>query len=411
MRVLFCISGIGTGHVSRCRPVVDSLTARGHSCFAAVTGYRAGKLLEDVCPVMTPPPDYRKRVAPSTGAMPPYLVIPDLESVVSAYQRDAADGLAATLDFFEDAIDETRPELIVVDQVMGPAALARERGIGVVQVSHPPFLPGYGPWMKWAGKTDPRIVSPPAQVILDEAFAAREAATPSVEDLFSGDLVLIPGHPAFGTCEKAFHFRPNRLPERLPAEGRQAEPPLVLSYMSFMAQELGVDVVRGILDAGCRAALIDGNNYGLPEEIAGDPRVSILGREPIEELLVQASAIIHGGGSGIAQEALAAGTPQVSVPRNTEQETTGRKLEQFGAGKLVAVSDQPLETIELSSGFRTLAHPSASHLARRITIALSDLLADDRAVEASLQKGNEIRLLPTVDDATIEIENLMAARA
>jgi hypothetical protein len=181
--------------------------------------------------------------------------------------------------------------------------------------------------------------------------------------------------------------------------------------MSFMAQELGVDVVRGILDAGCRAALIDGNNYGLPEEIAGDPRVSILGREPIEELLVQASAIIHGGGSGIAQEALAAGTPQVSVPRNTEQETTGRKLEQFGAGKLVAVSDQPLETIELSSGFRTLAHPSASHLARRITIALSDLLADDRAVEASLQKGNEIRLLPTVDDATIEIENLMAARA
>ena len=79
--------------------------------------------------------------------------------------------------------------------------------------------------------------------------------------------------------------------------------------------------------------------------------------------------------------------------------------------KLVAVSDQPLETIELSSGFRTLAHPSASHLARRITIALSDLLADDRAVEASLQKGNEIRLLPTVDDATIEIENLMAARA
>ena len=292
-----------------------------------------------------------------------------------------------------------------------PQSVAMGNLNGVVQVSHPPFLPGYGPWMKWAGKTDPRIVSPPAQVILDEAFAAREAATPSVEDLFSGDLVLIPGHPAFGTCEKAFHFRPNRLPERPPAEGRQAEPPLVLSYMSFMAQELGVDVVRGILDAGCRAALIDGNNYGLPEEIAGDPRVSILGREPIEELLVQASAIIHGGGSGIAQEALAAGTPQVSVPRNTEQETTGRKLEQFGAGKLVAVSDQPLETIELSSGFRTLAHPSASHLARRITIALSDLLADDRAVEASLQKGNEIRLLPTVDDATIEIENLMAARA
>ena len=411
MRVLFCISGIGTGHISRCRPLVNSLAARGHDCSAAVTGYRAGKLLEDSCPVMTPPPGYRKRVAPSTDTMPPYLVIPDLESVVSAYQRDAADGLAATLDFFEDAINQVRPELIVVDQVMGPAALARERGIGVIQVSHPPFLPGYGPWLKWAKEKDPRIVSPPAQVILDEAFGARNMAAPSAEDLFDGDRILIPGHPAFGTCEKAFHFQPERLPERPPAGGRRAEPPLVLSYMSFMARELGTEIDRGILGTGSRAALVDGHDYGLPEEIARDPRVSILGREPIEELLVQASAIVHGGGSGIAQEALVAGTPQVSVPRNTEQETTGRKLEEFGAGRLVAVSDQPLEVVELSSGFETLAHPSANRLAERITIALSELLSDDRAVEASLRKGNEIRLLPSVDEAAIEVEVLMAARA
>ncbi len=411
MRVLFCISGIGTGHVSRCRPLVNSLAARGHDCSAAVTGYRAAQLLKGVCSVMTPPPDYRERVAPSTDTMPPYLVIPDLESVVSAYQRDAADGLAATLDFFEDAIDQARPKLIVVDQVMGPAALAKERGIGVIQVSHPPFLPGYGPWMKWAEEADPRIVSPPAQEMLDEAFGARNMVVPSVGDLFEGDRILIPGHPAFGTCEKAFHFQPERLPERPPADGRLAEPPLVLSYMSFMAQPLGTEVVRGILGTGSRAVLVGGNGYGLPEEIARDPRVSFFGREPIEELLVQASAIVHGGGAGIAQEALAAGTPQVSVPRNTEQETTGRKLEQFGAGKMVAVSDQPLEMIELSSGFRTLAHPSANHLAERITIALSELLSDDRAVEASLRKGDEIRLLPTVDETAIEIESVMAARA
>jgi len=411
MRVLFCISGIGTGHVSRCRPLVESLADRGHECFAAVTGYRAGRLLEDACPVMIPPPDYRERVAPSTDIMPPYLVIPDLDSVVSAYQRDAADGLAATLDFFEDAISETAPDLIVVDQVMGPAALARERGIGVVQLSHPPLLPGYGPWLKWAGEADPRIISPPAQVILDEAFGARNMAAPSVEDLFDGDRILIPGHPAFGTCERAFHFQPERLPGHSPAEVSRSKPPLVLSYMSFMARELGTEVVRGILGAGCRAALIDGNDYGLPEEIVSDPRVSILGRAPIDELLVTAAAIVHGGGAGIAQEALVAGTPQVSVPRNTEQETTGRKLEEFGAGRFVPVSDQPLEMIELSSGFQTLAHTSANRLSQRITIALSDLLADDRAVEASLLKGSEIRLLPTVGEAAIEIESLMATRS
>jgi hypothetical protein len=123
--------------------------------------------------------------------------------------------------------------------------------------------------------------------MLDEAFGARNMAAPSVEDLFDGDRILIPGHPAFGTSKRAFHFQPERLPERPPADGRQAEPPLVLSYMSFMAQPLGTEVVRGILGTGSRAVLVDGNDYGLPEEMARDPTVFLLGELLIDLFLGQ----------------------------------------------------------------------------------------------------------------------------
>ena len=410
MGVLFCISGIGSGHVSRCRPFIEALSAQGHQCSAAVTGYRAGSLLEHICPVSIPPPEYRDRVAPPSGSLPPYMVIPNLDAVFSAYQRDAADGLDATLDFFEEVIERERPDLVVVDQVMGPAALARARGIPVVQVTHPPFLPGYGSWMKWTDGIDSRIVVPPIGEILEEAFGARGMETPTVDDLFDGDLILIPGHPDLGTCEKALHVRPDRLPDPAHVGINQSGPPIALSYLSFLARLLGEGVVRGIRDAGCRAILIDGTNYGLPGGLADDPGVDRLGRVPIDDLWERASVIVHGGGSGIAQEALAAGVPQIAIPRNTEQETTARKIEEFGAGRFVPVSTGQLEIVELSGGVRTLGLPSVENLAERVTTAAGELLADDEAIPAALEKGKELRSLPTAGEVVAVIEAVMAAR-
>jgi hypothetical protein len=411
MGVLFCISGIGSGHVSRCLPLIEALTADGHECMAAVTGYRAGSLLDGICEVVTPPPEFRERVAPVASDIPPFLLIPGLMAVPSAYQRDPVEGLKATVEFFGGVIDEFRPDLVVIDQVLGVAPLAMAVGVPVVQVTHGPFLPDFGPWAEESLVSDPRIEITPVDTILEEAFHAVTDQIPSIDDLMRGELILIPCHPSFGTCEGAFHYRSDRLPEPRRESSDDQGPPMVLSYLSFRARELGTDVIRGILGAGCRAVVVDGEEYELPEDLAGNPMVEVLGRVPIEDLLSEAVAIVHGGGSVLTQEAVAAGVPQVAIPRNTEQGVTATALERLGAGVVTAVSSAPMEAVEISGGFTTLGHTSVEELEPRITSALIELVDNERASAVAYSLGDEIRALPAVADAVAQIETLLGTQA
>ena len=223
-------------------------------------------------------------------------------------------------------------------------------------------------------------------------------------------MILIPCHPAFGTCVGAFHYRSAGLPEPGTGAGNREDLQMVLSYLSFRAPELGVHVVRGILDAGCRAVVVDGGNYELPEELVDDSRVEILGRVPIEKLLSEAAAIVHGGGSVLTQEAVAAGIPQIAIPRNTEQGVTSAAMERAGAGLVVPVSSSPMEAVQISKGLTTLAQLSVDTLDTRIASALRDLVGNETVSGAARELGDEVRSLPTVADARVEIEALLGTR-
>ncbi|MEX1219509.1 MAG: nucleotide disphospho-sugar-binding domain-containing protein [Solirubrobacterales bacterium] len=411
MRILFCISGIGSGHVSRCEPLLNSLIGGGHECSAALTGFRAGRLLEGTCPVDVPPPGYRERVAPPQGVQPPYLFIPDLDAVFSAYQRDAADGLIATLSYFDGVIERTRPDLLVIDQVLGVGSLAASRGIPVVQVTHPPFLPDYGPWARWLDGADPRVRTTPVDRILETAFGAIGRPAPAVDTLIEGDATVVPGHPVFGTCRNALHLRPGNLPSPAVVTDRPSGSARVLVYLSFRAWEIGEPVLRGVLAAGCRADVVDDSAYDLPEDLAAHPMLRKFGRIPIDNLLGETSAVIHGGGFGIAQEALAAGLPQIMIPRNTEQETTARAVESLGAGLHVPVSPRPMEPFEVSADFHTLAHLSIDSLGQRVATALTSLIEGDYPSSAALQAGEEIQSLPLAGELIHQIEALLPSRS
>lgn len=409
MGVLFCISGIGTGHVGRCLPLIDSLVADGHDCVAALTGYRAAQLLEETCETFTPPADYRERVAPVATETPPFLLIPNLTAALSAYQREPVEGLKATVEFFGEVIERVRPELVVIDQVLGVAPIAREAGLPVVQMTHAPFLPGFGSWADEDLADDPRIEVTPADRIIEQAFGDSDGSgVPTIEDFVEGDLILIPCHPGFGTCEGAFHYRSGDLPEPPPEGSGTADPPMVICYLSFRAAEIGADVVRGIRAAGCRAVVVDGGAYDLPDELVSDPLVEVLGRVPMADLLTEASAIVHGGGSVLTQEATAAGTPQIAIPRNTEQGTTVRAAERLGFGVVLPASPEPMETIEVSPTLTTLCHRSIESLDSRLSGALRELIADDRSTEAVRRVGAEIGALPPVGAAVTRIEALLA---
>ncbi len=415
MRVLFCISGIGRGHAARCRPLLIALQRRGHECVAAVPGGRAAAVLEDRCAILRPPADFRARVAPPPIERPAFLAVHDLEACLSAYQRDLRDGLEASVAYIDAAIRSARPDVVVVDQIMGAGALARAHGLPAVQVSHPPMLPGHGPWATWAPRRDPRTQTPSALPVLNALFDRLGlAAPPSVESLLEGDLLVVPSHPGFGSAPGALHVRPEdevgatAMPSA-PAHGERA--PRVLVYLGGGAERLADDVVRAVLDAGARALVVDGMRLEVQPSLAGDSRVQLTGPVPMDRVLSDCAAIVHHGGSGTAHAALSAGVAAVAVPTNTEQELNARKVEELGAGRFVPVSEAPLQPFEVRPGFTTLAHRSVEGLEERLADALRSVLLDPSSSSRAAELGAELAALPPVADAALALEGLARERA
>jgi len=63
------------------------------------------------------------------------------------------------------------------------------------------------------------------------------------------------------------------------------------------------------------------------------PGLQFLEEPPdLSQVLPPVSAVLHHGGAGVTQAALAVGRPQVLLPRHLEQELTGRALERLGVG-------------------------------------------------------------------------------
>ena len=405
MKVLACVSGVGRGHAARSRPLLEALAARGHECVAATPGRRAAALLEDVCPVLRPPPDFAAVVAPAVGEAAAYTLVYDFEMAFAHYQRDVRASTTAVVAFVASAVDAVRPDLVIVDQIPPASAVARDRGVPIVQVTHGPLVPECDPWAYWLGARPGELQVPPVLPAVNDALAtAHVAPIQQVNELLEGDLLLIPGSEVLGTAEGALHVDlPALLPPdelehpELPVGSRPRVAVLLATARTQVAES-----VRGIVDAGGEALVVEGQAAAAES----GPAVTILGRVHIKELLRSVDAVIHHGGAGSVLESLAAGTPSLAIPTHTEQEFNSRRLAATGAGIVVPVSEEPLETLQIRSGFVTLGHRRTRGLATRVTAALADLLDGAHAEAAFRQRAVGSALIP-VEPAVDAIESLL----
>ena len=405
MKVLACVSGIGRGHAARCRPLLAELVARGHDCVAAVPGRRAAALLEGVCSVLIPPPEFRAAVAPPVREAVAYALVYDFEMAFAHYQRDVRASTTAVVAFVASALDAVRPDLVLVDQIPPAGAVARDRGVPIVQVTHGPLVPGCDPWAFWLDARPEELQVPPVLPGVNDALAtAHVAPIEQMNALLEGDLLLIPGSDVLGTAEAALHVD---LPALLPPD--ELEHPKLpagssprVAVLLATAQTQVAEAVRGIVAAGAEALVVEG---GAANAESG-PGVTILGRVDIKELLESVDAVVHHGGAGSALESLAAGTPSLAIPNHTEQEFNSRRLAETGAGILVPVNDRPFEMLRIHDGLVTLGHRRTRGLATRVTAALSELLNGAHAEAAARQRAAWSALLP-VEAAVDAIEALV----
>jgi hypothetical protein len=405
VKVLACVSGIGRGHAARSRPLLEALVARGHDCVAATPGRRAAALLEDVCPVLSPPPDFGAAVAPVRREPMAYTLVYDFEMAFAHYQRDVRASTTAVVAYMASAVDAVRPDVVVIDQISPASAVARDRGVAVVQVTHGPLVPGCDPWAFWLGARPAELQVPPVLPAVNDALAtAHVAPIHRIDELLEGDLLLIPGSEVMGTAEGALHVD---LPALLPPD--ELEHPQLprgsrprVAVLLATARTQVAETVRGIVAAGGEALVVEGHAAAAES----GPAVTILGRVDIKELLPSVAAVVHHGGAGSVLESLAAGTPSVAIPNHTEQEFNSRRLVATGAGILVPVNDGPLETLRIHDGLVTLGHRHTSDLAARVTAALADLLNGTHAEAAARQRAAASTLIP-VEAAADAIESLV----
>jgi UDP:flavonoid glycosyltransferase YjiC (YdhE family) len=370
VRALFFVSGIGRGHAARCRPLIAELQRRGHGCSAATLGRRAAALLRDLCPVEEPSPSARERLP--RPAFPPlaYAVVWDLEMSLSWFQPRLAEATTAIAELAFGAIERSRPDLVVVDQLPAAGAVARSLGLPLAQVTHGPLFPGHGPWPRWLGARPPELTYPPAFDALGAGLEAAGAAAVSADELLDGDVLLVPTPPELGTGAGALHFDgrdalPGAQPVRF--ERRQGRPLVAVSAGPTL-RALLPEAVRATALAGADAVVLDAAG----ETIEGAQTVG-----PVEmaSALAQVDAILHQGGSGTAAACLAAGVGSVVVPTYTEQELNGRGLADAGAGVVVPMSEAPLEPMRVADGITTLVHRRPERLAERVAAAVQAVLA------------------------------------
>ena len=393
MRALFFVSGIGRGHAARCRPLIAELQRRGHVCTAATLGRGAAALLRDLCPVEEPSRPLRERLI--RPALPPlaYAVVWDFEMSLSWFQPRLADATAAIAELAHGAIERSRAELVVVDQLPAAGAVARSLGLPLAQVTHGPLFPGHGPWAAWLGARPPEIRYPPAFEALAAGLKAAGTKALSEDDLLDGDLLVVPTPPELGTGTAALHVDVrDSLPGAEPARfERRPGRPLVAVSAGPTLRALLPEVVRGTALAGADAVVLDAAG----EAIQG---AQLAGAVEMASALAQVDAVLHQGGSGTAAACLTAGVGSVVVPTYTEQEFNGRALADAGAGVVVPMSDAPLEPMGVADGLTTLVHRRPERLGERVAAALEAVLAAPRP---------PARMLPPVGAAADALEALV----
>ena len=245
-----------------------------------------------------------------------------------------ADGLALLVGAWQGLIELSGAALVVGDS--SPTLVLAATGmVPVVTVEN---------WFH-ASPSDaaefPRIAGgaprscPPGRLLGSIREVQRRRGRPAPETLpglFAGVRPLRPHLP--GTRRLSRRPRPARGRPALAASGARGAPALP-SFFAYLAAEYpGADLLLARLaGAGVRGEAYLRN--ASPATIGACRGAGLTVHDappPLSEAIARASLVIHHGSLGTAEAALAAGRPQLALPRHLEQEITGRALEGLGVG-------------------------------------------------------------------------------
>jgi hypothetical protein len=370
--------GAGFGHVSGLLTIADALSQRGMQPVLAVSDLHGPwpLLRTSPFPVLAAP---RLRPHPDVS-----FSARGFGDVLAASGFADAPGLAASLRAWDSLLDVVRPAVVVTNHApaLGLAAF------GVV----PTLVTGTGFTVPPAdGATFPKLVvgAPPAiggsvEDVVRAVLAERGRPAPAqLTELYRTDAYAL-------TLPELDPYQPVR---QQPVAG----PLRALSEVLASAAErrffayLSADTSWAEVALVGMARIASGGVYLRGAGPATLQRLEAAGLRvwaeapPLAEVLASSTVVVHHGGHATAQTAVAAGRPQLCLPRHLEQSLNGHLLEQLGVARCLRGELPPEAPVDALASLLTdatveQAHATAVGIAARADVPCLDALAD-RAVE------------------------------
>jgi UDP:flavonoid glycosyltransferase YjiC (YdhE family) len=317
---------------------------------------------------------------------------PDDANVVVIAEIFGRLNTTAALPRLLDVCERWRPDIVLRDPALFAAALAAERcgipvarvGIGLVSTEHEALCIAAAPVDAIRG--DLGLVADPGAERL-RASPYLTAFPASLED----PEVPEPAHTV-RVRDPAWDEAPAPLPRWWGDDGRP------LAYLTFgsvagampmnaPAYAAAIEAVAGL---EVRALLTVGLEADLDALPPAPPNLRVERWVPQADVLAEAAAVVHHGGSGSTLGALAAGLPSVVVPLFADQPHNARRVAASGAGLVVAPPSAPAIRAALASVLDRPRWPAPGRIATELRAqrdpgpALDLLLASPQTGASSL---------------------------
>lgn len=339
--ILFCWElGRGSGHLANIRRIAARLKTRGFRIIAAVPDPTAATRLAGSCDEIIQVPLWPERHAGPAGASSA-----TLGDILSA--RGLADRatLHRLLVSWQHIFQTLRPDLIIGD--LAPAASLAARGrIPVLLVGNgytlPPADLAQFPLLhdlavpRWSEIETLSAVN-------DVLCAIGQTKLTYLPQLFAADARSV---QTFALLD------PYDLERAEPVDGpifdsapiaRRPEAHDIFVYLSG-GYAVPNGAVRALAALGNRVHIHAPGLSASQEAALARACVTLhVDPTPLAEALASSRLVIHRGGGGVAAAALAAGTPQLILCAQIEQELTGRALQRAGVGQWVRTYDPAVD--------------------------------------------------------------------
>ena len=323
--------GAGLGHVTRLMKIARGLAVLGHQPILALRNlvepwpaYRDAEFPILQAPMYQARPGPRRRSSRASA----------ISDIFGMLGFDNPDELLPMVHAWQNIIDITHPALIVSDY--SPTLCLAAFGVEPMVIvgdgfTVPPHDLAEFPTLR--PEAQPTINQNRMLKVVQEVQRRRGRPTPkALPEIFAAEACYACCHPELDPyrAERSLPaigpFDPPSSPSPLPKENGYFAY-IASDYKRFKAAVLGIGEIDLAGEIFIRRAPRNTIRYLREKGLYVFDKPA-----PIVEVLRNASAIVHHGGIGTTEVAVAVGRPQVLLTRHLEQNLTGSALEELGVG-------------------------------------------------------------------------------